>query len=858
MGSDNNQSELQGKTPASGLSTVVHYKTQLPQLPVGHTDRSDILMSRLADFSSVIMLAPAGYGKTSVIAAALPLLSIDNDIIYYQCDRFDASPRLFIAACEKQLGLGHITEETPELEAVVFLLEEIRRIARPVTIVIDDICKLTYGTSQELVHILLRYRPDNLKLLFSGRYLPFSSGRLQLNTSICWLSEQDLAFTTDAFDSLLSTQSLMLPQGSSAVLVYQYQGWPAGLALWLMAWRSAGMPDRWSPNLGLSQLSDYLEGEVISGLSAELKEAVCAASALGTFNTRLLQECGDVKDAHTGIRNMLHRGLYLREVAGRPEWYRIDSLIGRSLARLIPQAEREQIHQKAYQWFRDRNDPIAAMYHVTQSGEHYSPEWLAGESDTILAELDTQGLTTWFDQLNEDQLHASPALMKIACWTHLLTYRLDAAEQLMGRLLAGPRNAQTDADAELYALQGYMAGLRGELTRAERFCRHAVEELPVDRVAIRFLVSCMLASVAVAHRDPDGSRVWNRLALDIARKAGKPALEAMAHLDHARIEFNRGNVSRCLQVLNYGCDVLDASQQGDRSMAYARLQILRATVGWITGVAEEKTDCAISKALILCEERSDPATTYGYAIRALNLMGEGQYSRALSVLDDGERRLQESRVDFVAYAWLHSVRSNIWISQKKYRRAYDCLEALLDGADSAGVARCEYSALLPGFSTLTLSRLYLMSGQIDDCLALTDRWLKNTPDGLMSVFIRLIRAGAFAVSSQTPESLRQIELVKKAFKARGVNSQLQSWLPDILPLHAVPEVSGVSDPAAALSDREKDVLKLMAQGLSNQDIAENLFISLHTVKTHARKVNVKLGTRSRTQAIHRAKELMII
>ncbi|MEK9766945.1 MAG: hypothetical protein VW274_10770, partial [Thalassolituus sp.] len=150
MGSDNNQSELQGKTPVNGLSTVVHYKTQLPQLPVGHTDRSDILMSRLADSSSVIMLAPAGYGKTSVIAAALPLLSIDNDIIYYQCDRFDASPGLFISACEKQLGLRHISEETPELEAVVFLLEEIRRIARPVTIVIDDICKLNYGTSQEL------------------------------------------------------------------------------------------------------------------------------------------------------------------------------------------------------------------------------------------------------------------------------------------------------------------------------------------------------------------------------------------------------------------------------------------------------------------------------------------------------------------------------------------------------------------------------------------------------------------------------------------------------------------------------------------------------------------------------------
>jgi LuxR family maltose regulon positive regulatory protein len=50
----------------------------------------------------------------------------------------------------------------------------------------------------------------------------------------------------------------------------------------------------------------------------------------------------------------------------------------------------------------------------------------------------------------------------------------------------------------------------------------------------------------------------------------------------------------------------------------------------------------------------------------------------------------------------------------------------------------------------------------------------------------------------------------------------------------------------------------MAMGFSNQEIADQLYISLHTVKTHARKINVKLGAKSRTQAIHRAKELMLL
>jgi LuxR family maltose regulon positive regulatory protein len=295
-------------------------------------------------------------------------------------------------------------------------------------------------------------------------------------------------------------------------------------------------------------------------------------------------------------------------------------------------------------------------------------------------------------------------------------------------------------------------------------------------------------------------------------------------------------------------------------MAYGRLMVLSTAVSWVTGIDSQQVDVRLAQALALCEENSDPSASYGYAIRALNLMGEGAYGQALSLLDDGERFLQEHRVDFVAYAWLHTVRSNIWISQHKYRRAHDCLSALLEGADAAGVARCEYSSLLPGFTTLTMARLCLMSGRTQECLDLTDDWLRDTPNGFMSVFIRLIRAGALVMNQQSSESVRQLDIVKRTFRTEGVNRQLHNWLPDLASFLAVPAMAKQTPSTlnVALSDREKDVVKLMAQGLSNQEIAEKLFISLHTVKTHARKVNVKLGTRSRTQAIHLAKELMII
>ena len=67
-----------------------------------------------------------------------------------------------------------------------------------------------------------------------------------------------------------------------------------------------------------------------------------------------------------------------------------------------------------------------------------------------------------------------------------------------------------------------------------------------------------------------------------------------------------------------------------------------------------------------------------------------------------------------------------------------------------------------------------------------------------------------------------------------------------------------NDVCVPLSDREHGVLELIAEGHSNQAVADKLFISLNTVKTHARKINTKLGVKNRTQAIAKARELGIL
>ena len=99
------------------------------------------------------------------------------------------------------------------------------------------------------------------------------------------------------------------------------------------------------------------------------------------------------------------------------------------------------------------------------------------------------------------------------------------------------------------------------------------------------------------------------------------------------------------------------------------------------------------------------------------------------------------------------------------------------------------------------------------------------------------------------------ELMTKGF-GQLPDSAFKEVLGELFELQEI--AVGAGSLAEPISEREHGVLELIAKGLSNQEIADKLHISLHTVKTHARRINAKLEVKSRTQAIVRAQELGLL
>jgi LuxR family maltose regulon positive regulatory protein len=95
-------------------------------------------------------------------------------------------------------------------------------------------------------------------------------------------------------------------------------------------------------------------------------------------------------------------------------------------------------------------------------------------------------------------------------------------------------------------------------------------------------------------------------------------------------------------------------------------------------------------------------------------------------------------------------------------------------------------------------------------------------------------------------------------QARGSNAELKEYVDKLLAAFALPEDTPPSNLVELLSQRELEVLRLVAQGLSNQEISERLFIALSSVKGHNQLIFSKLQVKSRTEAVARARELSLL
>ena len=877
----------------------------------------------------VLIAAPAGYGKTTLVtdwlsqasipAAWLSLDEGDNDPVRFFTYVVAALQTLDAKIGQSLLGMLHTIPQSPEA-LVDALINDLAAAKRPIILALDDYYVITSALIQEAMVYLLDHVPPNLNLLVQTRVdPPFRLGRLRVRGVMTEIRDRDLRFTPEEMTSFLnSVHRLNLPAEEIAALESRTEGWPAGIQLaalslqGLTAERTTQFIQAFSGSH--HYVIDYLADEVLRRQSEEVQSFLLQTSILKRL-------CAPLCDAVTGqqgsqaLLELLEKSnLFLVPLDDQRQWYRYHPLFADLLRARLAQTYPDQVpvlHQRASMWYEQNELGPEAVVHALAAGDlERIVRLIEGRALAMMGASEWSTLAEWLDALPGEVLRRQPWLCIARAWILASDGQFDAASRYLEEAEVGQKTlADSVADtAESRRLAGYaatlrthMASLQGDVEATIQHARQALDLLPQRDQATRSLVAKHLVALL-------------RLRGDL-RAADQVLAEVLADSRAARDRF--------ATVFLLGQLALNQMMKGQLRLAYAACQ----------------------EALRIAEEhrqqvgRQLPAVTYVYpalssVLREWNdLQGAAHYARAGIEFSQQWRHAEELEEDRTALAVaLHALGGAEDLEDNRFALAL----ALLPLGDEDGalreiaaakeespdlsswyvelIERCEVRIHLalgnqpaverwarkmglradaePNSAGMRayglLARMLVMQRRWAEALLLLDRLLplqEATGAGgfivealvLKSVVLQALEEKDQALSTlgqalalAEPEGyirtfVDEGEVMRDLLRlalAQGVApaytaTLLSAFLAPSAPLQPSfrPPVPGLVEP---LSEQELRVLRLVASGMSNRETAQELYVTVGTVKKHLNNIFGKLGVSSRTQAVARARELNLL
>lgn len=887
-----------------------------PPLPAGHVLRPR-LCERLAEGMSgrlLLVCAPAGFGKSSLAIEFCERLPAHWQSLWLGLSRRDSDPGRFLERLldglrqsfpglgEEALGLLKMRQRHQPFafeELLDSLLDELgQRLdpAAPLLLVLDDYHLAQGPVLDRCLQFFLNHLPAGMLLLVTSRQRPdWHLARLRLSRQLLELQEQDLRLTPEETHELLSSQGSSLTGEALHNLLQRSEGWVAGLRLWLLASDEGGNEELAQDLHGAQGLiRDYLLEEVIERQPAEVQGFLYDTACLERFCAELCDALRDSHDSAAILQHLQANQVFLVPLDEQGRWFRYHHLFS-DLLRASPapgmSMPQSSLHLRACRWFSAQGLLDEAVEQALRAGQ---PDVAASlvqnlSEEHLLAEQNVAMLLRWKMDLPDSLLSSTPRLIVLYSWVLALACQLDAAQDLasqMVRFLPAPTaEEQQSLLAQWLAVSGVIARGRGDSLRAEEYCTAALATLPATRFGPRLLCLSTLANLAVVKGDLWRARGLNREALELAQRQGNPLFEGFCHYERARVLLARGEATRALEEVRHGLGRLHELPAQRLYAVRARLTLYQ---GLLLSLLLQPEEARRYLQLGIAEARAcrDISLLIGYCVLASQEGRAGRFTEAFAQLAEAERLMHIWDVPPVYYlAMITLAKCELWLTQGQVELASAWLLRLADTYSGEHAAAApEFHPQLPLHIEIHRAALERRQGLVDDAERRLRALIVRAQScggqligGFAQVQLTLLLHSAGREREAQQQMLGSLEAAAggcvlpfhellshqpewlqeqlQAMPASALTEALQLHLPQAAEVAADFSALGVAE---TLSSRELAVLRLIALGCSNQQISERLFISLHTVKTHARHINSKLGVERRTQAVARAKSLGLL
>ncbi|MBK5397576.1 helix-turn-helix transcriptional regulator [Pseudomonas sp. TH39(2020)] len=834
----------------------------LPRLSTHHQSRARLTEPLLASTARVKLLcAPAGSGKSALLAECLLQAPTQCQVHWLPLSGVASSAAQFRQRLAETLGQASSTETE--------LLGYLARLQTPTWLFLDDYCRLPNPELDLLLDRILAISSPMLTWwLGTRRRPPCNWPRLLLDDELYECESTSLAFTPGEVEQIVQP---WVPEQASKVasrIIQRTGGWCAGVRIALLHKCDWSRQDK--PLGRADTLLDYLEHELFGSLTPELSEAWRVLAHLPRFNARLCDHLFGAGEGAQYLRTLQALGCFIEPWGDSTDWLQIFTPFTQLLRDEQWPAGRSW-HRRACQWFCTEQDwksafeqaLLAEEYEVAVSLlQHFSFEHLFEEQTVVL-------LLRLHEQQGEELTLGSPQLVGLITAALLFAGRFEQATACIAHLAHfTPQPSavlQRQLIARWQALQGWLLHLQGRMEASRAHFLDALSALDPEYWTARLMCLSGLTQQALLRGELDVAQAHNREALCLARAQGSLVFEGLMELDHAQWLEQRGAPARAESLLFNIHELL--CQQADRpAPLLGRIALRRGRLALTMGQDEHAREC-FQRGLELCLRSHDKRVLYGFLGLAQLAANQGDYTHAFVQLRDAERLMQQRQIPETVYRGvLLQVSSQFWLQQGRPQLAHEALTRVLrhycgPQARQAPPATLE---LIPRIEyLLILAEVYLQ--QLSNAAALLQTLIDNAhTNGMYSLEaeIHLARAEVIWLQGEShlaTAALQEGEQMISRCQGRQAWRELQlrqpQWLRTSAAQVSITELSVEAHSSSPLSKRELEVLKLIAQGNSNQQIADVLFISLHTVKTHARRINGKLGVERRTQAVAKAKLL---
>jgi len=879
-----------GRLQGELIRNLMKQRMQPPALPDGALSRPELdqrIRNLLAPGHTLFVEAPCGYGKSHSLASALSDHPDDSLSVRWLSltpqendpDRFLTLLTLALDGPDLQ-GDAQQGSDTP-VDILAMLLAGYAASPRHDwrILVVDNLHYLTNPATRELLWHLVRDLPRELTLVLASRTcLPFATHGLELEGRFHRVGPELLEFTraeTFSFFRPLLEENL-LTSVAVDTLYELTEGWITPLLLYRRELRQD--PGRQKPIQESPSVEGFFRNSVTASLSEDQLHSLRAIAELELCSDELFQALGVTAEGGAGIppSGFVGLGLPLRPMPGRGRWYRLNPLL-QDWLRSHRMSGYEARVLRASEWFCRRRQFPEALRYALLAGDDEAVIRIASESsEALLLGQDTASLLQLRRSLPEELLQRSPRLRIVYGWVHAIGGQFAQARTLIQGLSEEDRKAHA---SRIAALQAFIVRGEGKVEEALELAEQALAdgELSTQGQLVTQLVRSSALCAAGRFQE---ARDANRAASRLAREAGDSGSEALAVYAHARIELGKGALRHAEQLLRTGLDTAMQELVRPARVGETRLQLNLVLLLWHQGRYGEA-----DRLLAMCTRQAEQARDLGLllamAIRVLMCRVEGRLEDSFIWIGRAERTMHAWQVDEALFVpVLEALKASCWLALGQTDSAAQAMQRL----QPYRRARCvpELFPMMPGLLDCLQARLELANGDLVQARE-TLTAIRNGYDGALpwgvELHVRLLEA-VLCYREKGGNRPRRLlaELVAEAAPEHYISpfAELRCELQELMEksLIQAPEgpfrdelarLFGISLAAGRgealaepISEREQGVLELIAQGLSNQDIADRLHISLHTVKTHARRINAKLGVRSRTQAIVRARELGLL